>query len=156
MIEPQTDLASRLLEIVPMVMRAAAAEIRRREPIATLAHLGILMTLTHGSCILSDLADHHIVSRPTMSNTVNTMVERGWLQRTPDAADRRKIWVSLTPAGVELVQAMQKEGRIRAGELLAFLSTEEQKALSAGLDVLQHLFDLITNQAEGAVATPTP
>lgn len=146
MIEPQTDLASRLLEIVPMIMRAAAAELRHKEPVATLPHLGVLVTLAHGPCILSDLANQHIVSRPTMSNTVSTMVERGWIQRTPDASDRRKIWVSLTPAGVQLLLAVREESRIRANELLALLTPAEREVLDAGLVVMQRLFAIITHQ----------
>lgn len=153
MFEPQTDLASRLLELVPMIMRAAAAELRHRKPVATLPHLGILVTLAHGPCILSELADHHIVSRPTMSNTVNTMVERGWLERTPDAADRRKLWVSLTPAGEQMLLALREEGRLRANELLALLTPSEREALDAGLLVMQRLYDLITNPA--GETTPT-
>lgn len=148
MFQPPTDLASRLLELVPMIMRTAAAELRRSEPIATLPHFGVLITLAHGPCILSDLADQHIVSRPTMSKTVNTLVERGWIQRTPDASDRRKIWLSLTQAGEHMLIILQKESWARVNELLSLLSLEERKTLEAGLIVLQHLFHVVTNQEE--------
>lgn len=146
MLEPQSDLASRLLELVPMIMRAAAAELRRKEPVAALAHFGVLVTLAHGPCILSDLADQHIVSRPTMSKTVSTLVERGWVQRTPDAADRRKLWVSLTPIGGQMLAILQQESLVRVNELLALLTPGERETLSAGLVVLQRLFNIVTHQ----------
>ena len=38
-------------------------------------------------------------SQPTMSGTVNGLVERGWVTKRPDPADARGSLVDLTPAG---------------------------------------------------------
>ena len=53
----------------------------------------------HGPHTLSELADRERVSAPSMNRTVNCLEESGYLTRTPDVADRRKVNIALTDAG---------------------------------------------------------
>ena len=43
------------------------------------------------------------VSAPNMAITLDRMVERGWVERVRSTEDRRSQWITLTPAGVDLV-----------------------------------------------------
>jgi len=56
-----------------------------------------------GRLRMSDLANdaHHSPSRS--SHTITRMETRGWVKRLPHANDRRVIYVSLTPAGADLL-----------------------------------------------------
>ncbi|MBK9055620.1 MAG: MarR family transcriptional regulator [Chloroflexi bacterium] len=114
--DPQPDLALRLLEIIPAVMRTVAAELRRSGHLLNPTHFNVLITLAYGPCILSDLAEQQAVSPPTMSNTVSTLVERGWVQRQRDAHDRRKVWLTLTPGGLQILDTMRQQAEIRVNQ----------------------------------------
>jgi DNA-binding MarR family transcriptional regulator len=54
-------------------------------------------------------------SQPTMSGTVNGLVERGWVTKQPDPSDARSTLVSLTPQG----RATLDEARAANGAAIA-------------------------------------
>ena len=143
--DPQPDLALRLLEIIPAVMRTVAAELRRSGHLLNPTHFNVLITLAYGPCILSDLAEQQAVSPPTMSNTVSTLVERGWVQRQRDAHDRRKVWLTLTPGGLQILDTMRQQAEIRVNQILISLSHAERHTLAEGLTVLRQVFIVPNN-----------
>jgi DNA-binding MarR family transcriptional regulator len=133
-------VAREILRIVPLVMRTIAAEIRRSEHQVDPPHFRLLEMLAHCPCNLSELADRQIVSSATMSNTVTTLEERGWVKRTRDLHDRRVVRVELTPEGHRVLLAVHEQAEARLAELLASLSPEEYDSLLAGLVVLRGVF----------------
>src|SRR6478609_7630670 len=58
----------------------------------------------HGPHTLGDLAERERVSAPSMNRTVNCLEESGWLTRTPDERDRRKVNIALTGEGLDVVE----------------------------------------------------
>ncbi|MDT3346337.1 MULTISPECIES: MarR family winged helix-turn-helix transcriptional regulator [Microbacterium] len=57
----------------------------------------------HGPHTLGELAERERVSAPSMNRTVNCLEELGYLTRTPDESDRRKVVIDLTEPGREVV-----------------------------------------------------
>ena len=62
-----------------------------------------LMWLTEGPLSLSGLAEAIGVDAPYATLIVDSLEERGLVERQPDPADRRRKLVSLTPAGRDAV-----------------------------------------------------
>ena len=58
---------------------------------------------SHGPHTLGELAERERVSAPSMNRTVNCLEESGYLTRTPDDVDRRKVNIALTDAGRDVV-----------------------------------------------------
>lgn len=58
----------------------------------------------HGPHTLGELAERERVSAPSMNRTVNCLEESGYVSRTPDEDDRRKVNVDLTDAGRGVVE----------------------------------------------------
>ena len=59
-------------------------------------------------------------SQPTMSGTIQGLVERGWVSKEPDPADARSTLVSLTPEGRStLTRARAANGAAIAERLAA-------------------------------------
>lgn len=54
---------------------------------------------------VSDLPKHLMISKPAMSQLLNGLEKKGYLVREIDKADRRKISVTLTPKGQEILAA---------------------------------------------------
>ncbi|MCI0398139.1 MAG: MarR family transcriptional regulator [Chloroflexi bacterium] len=139
--------AQQVLEIIPLVMRTVAAELRRKGNLLTPSQFGVLVMLHQGSCNLSDLAEYQAVSLPTMSASISTLVERGWVKRTRLAADRRVVMLALTPAGQEELRLISQQAAAPVMALLARLTPAEHDALVVGLNVLQQVF--ATAEVEG-------
>jgi len=125
-------------------MRTLAAELRRTgHPVAP-SHFRLLGMLAYHSCNLSELAARHAVSLPTMSNSITTLVEQGWVKRVPAVHDRRMVLIELTPAGQAVLAEAERQAEVRMTELLAPLSKADHDTLLAGLAVLRDVFGAAT------------
>jgi DNA-binding MarR family transcriptional regulator len=56
-----------------------------------------------GPHTLGELAERERVSAPSMNRTVNCLEESGFITRTPDGNDRRKVNIALSDAGREVI-----------------------------------------------------
>jgi DNA-binding MarR family transcriptional regulator len=59
----------------------------------------------NGPCAQQDLADHLDVSKQAASQLLDTLVTRGYVRRSLDPVDRRRMIVMLTPRGAEAAAA---------------------------------------------------
>ena len=90
------ESARDILEIIPLVMRTVAAELRAAGDMPAPAHFGLLSILSVRPRKLTDLASAQGVSLPTMSNSISAMAERGWVRRTAPEGDRRVAMIEVT------------------------------------------------------------
>ncbi|MBK8023810.1 MAG: MarR family transcriptional regulator [Chloroflexi bacterium] len=93
------EISRRTLDIIPLVMRVMSSEMRHTLPGIQPGHLSLLGILDYRAHTLGDLADRLSVSPPTMSNTISTLEERGWVQQRRDEGDRRLVWIEITGSG---------------------------------------------------------
>jgi DNA-binding MarR family transcriptional regulator len=140
MTDMQDLTARRIMEVVPTVMRTLALEMRCAGRLTVPAHGGLLVILAEGPHNLSELAEKHAVSLPTMSSSISTLVERGWVTRSRAPHDRRKVQVELTPAGRTALEAMSKAVEERLARKLSCLSPAECERVLAGLELLHGCF----------------
>ncbi|RMF35200.1 MAG: MarR family transcriptional regulator [Chloroflexi bacterium] len=135
------QLARRILELIPLAMRAVHARMRRMTESGFVPpHYRVLALLYREPRGMSDLARCQAVSLPTMSRTVSALVERGLLARSRDPKDRRRVLLSLTDEGRALFLRVHAEIEERLARRIATLSAEEREQLAAGLEVLHRLF----------------
>ena len=72
----------------------------------TVGQIHILRRIKSGKNSVSMLADDRHTSRATISRTVDTLVNKGWLARTPNPNDRRHVQLSITSEGQILLNAI--------------------------------------------------
>ncbi len=135
-----SQTAAQVVEIVPLVMRIVAAELRQTEPSLIPAHLGVLFLLTQQPRNLSQLAELQAVSLPTMSNTISKMAQEGWVTRTRASHDRRVLLIEITPAGEAVLDEMSGYIVRKVAQILDPLSAAELDTLRAGLVILRRAF----------------
>jgi DNA-binding MarR family transcriptional regulator len=101
-----TDQASRVWAAMRALVEAQPTKQRLRDALDLGRGSGrvkSLMWLTEGPLSLSGLAEAIGVDAPYATLIVDSLEERGLVERQPDPADRRRKLVTLTPAGQEAV-----------------------------------------------------
>lgn len=93
-------------------------------------HYALLAALDEvGPASQADLSRRTTIDRSDMVVTVNELAEQGLVERTPDATDRRRNVVSITPAGRQRLRKLDRLLAKVQDELLAPLSAEERTQL---------------------------
>ncbi len=137
----ELDLAAReITEVVPLVMRTLALEMRSMGHLPEPTHLRLLLLLAERPHCLSELAEKQAVSLPTMSNSISTLVERGLVTRSRTSHDRRKVLVELMPAGRQMLEEMRVALERRLARRLTCLSPADCERVVQGLEMLRGCF----------------
>lgn len=93
----------------------------------------VLSLLDEGSAAATALADHLAVSRPHVTDVVDGLAERGWVERHTDPEDRRRVSHALTEAGQAALAVADEAVETRLGGLLAQLPPGPAGQAAAGL-----------------------
>ena len=153
MADQKKQAARLVLDTLPALMQAVASEMRHAEHPMPMPHFGTLMTLSHHSCTLSELAERRKVSLPTMSKTIGILETNGWVERVADENDRRKADLYITPAGQDVVHQMEQGLLDLLTRFFEPLSADETDRLMDGVGVLQRVAREQTSRAgEGSPA----
>jgi DNA-binding MarR family transcriptional regulator len=85
----------------------------------TLPQYRLLALIVRGEERASTLAGQLALARPTVSATIDTLVERGLLERTTVDTDRRAVRLTITDRGREAMLGAERAMRARLDEILA-------------------------------------
>lgn len=143
------EVAQAILQIIPSVMRFLATELRHANTPLSPPQLGVLTLLAENSYNLSELAEQHSVSLPTMSSMVSKLVAAGWVERQRSQQDRRVVMFVLTPTGGVLVQEIGQQFIGKVAEQLNRLPGDQLMTLQSGLNILQTIFTPFVLKDEG-------
>ncbi|WP_431219753.1 MarR family winged helix-turn-helix transcriptional regulator [Leifsonia xyli] len=103
---------------------------------ATLAYL-----VSEGSGTIGRLSEFERVKPPSMNRTVNRLEAAGYVERTADAADGRKVVVVPTDRGIELVTVTRERRDAWLQQRVRTLSPEQRATLAAAAEIMQELAD---------------
>ena len=147
------ETAREILEIIPLVMRTVAAELRAAGDLPAPAHYGLLSILSVRPRNLTDLASAQGVSLPTISNSVTAMAGRGWVRRSAPDGDRRVAMIELTATGRAALERVSRAAEVHLCEVLAPLDVPARRRLRGGLGVLRKVFAATAGTARKAHRT---
>ena len=90
----------------------------------------------------SDIARTEKVTTQSMSQVINQLAELNYLERNPSDEDKRKVLLSLTPAGRAYVEQLRKDKQEwLAGALQERTSPQEKATLAEALKIIDKLID---------------
>jgi DNA-binding MarR family transcriptional regulator len=115
------------------------------------SHFHLLAMLAHQEQNLSELAEKHGVSLPSMSSTIRTLEDRGWIQRIPAEHDRRVVIITLSPEGQAVLLDMQNQMESKLIDTLESIPAADLTTALEGLAILEQAFKL---DPEPACARP--
>ncbi len=99
----------------------------------------ILRHIRKGFQSVSELAEVRQISRPAVSQTVDALVEKGFITRHPDPTDRRYVHLKLTQSGEDLLSEIFRANRAWMAGKLAALDPQALEQIRAALETLQQL-----------------
>jgi len=119
-----------------------ARRLRSQRAVDTMSdgQFAVLAALSvHGQHTLGELADRERVSAPSMNRTVNCLEESGYLTRTADADDRRKVNIALTDSGRAVVEETVRRRDSWLEHALAELSDDQRELLRAASELMREV-----------------
>ena len=93
----------------------------------------------HGAHTLTELADRERVSAPAMNRTVNGLQDAGYLTRSADESDGRKVVIELTDSGRAVVDETARRRDAWVEEALAGLEPAERAVLAQAAQIMQRM-----------------
>ena len=138
----ELECARLVLEVTPRLMRWLAGRMGQHPDLAnfTIPQFRVLHYVQQrGGCSQSEVARWRDVAAPTMSRTVDSLVEKGLLERRRSPDDRRRAFLYLTPKGESYLAGIHAHMEERLAARLEGCTYEQREAIAAGLRALASL-----------------
>lgn len=119
------------------VIRAHIRQVAVEQFGITVEQFHALRHIRMGLTSVSEIAGAKCISRAAISQSIDLLVDRGLVARAYDAQDRRRIQLTLTPSGNDLLDAVFDNTHRWMAELFAPLSDEELQILSQAMESLR-------------------
>lgn len=135
-----TGLASALRISVARLNRRLRAERDPDNDLLSVGQLSVLGALfRNGECSVGELAALERVSPPSMTRTVNCLVEGGYVARRPHDTDGRQVVVALAEKGERILAADRRRRDVWLAQRLRELSPDERSVLRSAAPILERL-----------------
>lgn len=132
--------AQALLSTFPLLNRLMIVELRQEGgEETTMPQFRVLSYLSESPLTVSDIARLRRVSFQSAGELVQALVERGWIERTPDPKDRRQSQLHLTTSGKQAYERAHSHMVERLSGLLDSLTPTEQDVIQQAMKLLQML-----------------
>ena len=93
----------------------------------------------YGPLTPGEVAEHEHVQPPSMTRTLNSLVDGGLVTRTEHPADRRQVLVALTETGVDVVKETRRRRDEWLTKRLAGLDPAEREVLARATEILRRV-----------------
>jgi len=137
--------AQQLTQVITRLRRALRMSIRTDYPWESLpmAHVELMQALgdrPEGARV-GELAQTLRLAQNTVSGLVQQLFEKGFVERTPEPADRRAVRITLAKLGRAQLDSWIAAHERRIDDALSRLTPEDREALTRAVLPLGHLVD---------------
>ena len=140
--------ASEIVEALDSDFPTAITRLYRRlraerpsDQISDLQRTVLALLVREGPHTLRELSDHEHVTPPSMNQTVNYLASAGYVARTDDPGDGRKVILVATAKGAELIAEARQRRHMWLNGQLQRLSGDERAVLTAATSILNKIAD---------------
>ena len=134
------DLSSALRIAVARLSRRLRAE-KEDDELSDTQTSTLAFLVREGSGTIGRLSDHERVTPPSMNRTVNHLEQAGYVRRTADAVDGRKVVVVPTETGRHLVAETRRRRDAWLHQRLRTLTPEQRETLAEAATIIRELAD---------------
>lgn len=134
--EPEIDAARLRVAVLRLSRRLRKHDLAGLTPsqLSTLSYVG-----QRGPVRLGDLAAAERIAPSTLTRLVNVLEERGYLLREASPDDARAFLVTVTKAGLDVLERIRSEATSLLADILLTLPADQYKALQEALPALEQL-----------------
>lgn len=138
------DIDARLPSDLSLAVVRLARQLRFRRPDSpvSLTQLSALATVfKEGPLTPGALAARERVRPPSMTRVIASLVDLGFVDRSAHPDDGRQVLVSVSKAGIDLIDAERRASREWLSQRLAALTADERATLLAAADLMLAIVD---------------
>lgn len=98
---------------------------------------------TNGPCTMGDITRIMCCSKQQATQMIDKLIKAGYAQRQSDKEDRRKVWISITKSGEELIKDIMGTIESIFVDSLNVLDEEEIQSFSKAIEIFEYSFNKI-------------
>jgi DNA-binding MarR family transcriptional regulator len=138
--------AQAVLEVTPIVIRVIRTQMRQnRAPALTVPQFRALVFVQdNDGSSLSQVAEYVGLTLPSTSTLVNGLVKRRLVTRQTHATDRRRMTLSLTTQGRQMLVAARQCTQTYLAEQLAQVPEAERTTINKAMALLNQIFTQVS------------
>jgi DNA-binding MarR family transcriptional regulator len=121
------QVSQTIAELMPNIIRGAQLDLFAGGPITQTQFMLLVAIQASGPVAMNELASSMKIKMPTATGLINRLSASGYVRRSSDAKDRRKVRVEITPAGMRFFEKFRRVMRRRWEEVLTVLEPAELK-----------------------------
>ena len=145
------EAARQIVTTMPRMFKTVMRHARETDAVPEARDMGdaqtwVLHALHKGPQVSTALARRFNVTTPTMTAIVEALVAKGYVERTPDTEDRRRIILTLTAAGSEMSEQVHAHVCQALARFLSPLSHEQLKDV---VQAFSHIRSLLPDDNTG-------
>jgi DNA-binding MarR family transcriptional regulator len=133
----QTNAADALAAVSLLAARWIERLLAQHDPPLTVAQYLALRAIEREGVSGTELARRSGVSGPAVSQLLTGLADEGLVERQPVEGDRRRMALTLSPAGRRALTGAERTLRKQLGSLLSDLPRPEADALARALPVVE-------------------
>jgi DNA-binding MarR family transcriptional regulator len=136
------ELATSLRTVLSRLVKVLRRETRNAELLSITERSTLALLDQHTGLQPTELAAMEKVTAQSISQVINHLVKMEYVQRTPSSEDKRKVLLSLAPAGkAYLEKARQEKQEWLARTIHDRISLKEKEVLMEAMAILSRLID---------------
>ncbi|MBN9383634.1 MAG: MarR family transcriptional regulator [Chitinophagaceae bacterium] len=136
------EIAAGLRTVIHRLVKVLRKHTRNDEMLSLTERSTLGLLYQHGQLLPTELAQIEKVTAQSMSQVIANLSKIAYVDKTPAVDDKRKVYLSLTPAGKEYIERQRQEKQEwLARTLHERLSAREKELLSEAITILTKLMD---------------
>ncbi|HEY8968976.1 MAG TPA: MarR family transcriptional regulator [Puia sp.] len=136
------EIAGNLRATIHRLVKVLRKHTRNEEMLSLTERSTLGLLYQHGQLLATELAQIEKVTTQSMSQVIAYLAEIAYIVKTPAESDKRKVYLSLTPAGRDYIERHRQEKQEwLARTLHEKTSAREKEVLSEALAILSKLID---------------
>ncbi len=138
------QIIDRFWETVPPLWHQVRAHLRQvatQNYEITVEQFHVLRHIRRGEGSVSGLAAAKQISRPSISKSVDLLVHKGLVTRTPNTSDRRYVQLALTDAGNALLDGIFQDNRQWMRAKLSQIDPQDLQGILQAMDAVKQTLD---------------
>lgn len=136
------EIAGNLRAVIHRLVKVLRKHTRNEEMLSLTERSTLGLLYQHNQLLPTELAQIEKVTTQSMSQVISYLAEIAYIVKTPAESDKRKVYLSLTPAGRDYIERHRQEKQEwLARTLHEKTSAREKEVLSEALAILSKLID---------------